>query len=153
MYVSILIYLMIETFHKKKNCISKYELSGIFRKNLVDLLLKAKKQGNCPLHTGANPFVIQIGHMWQFYLTTNCLYVILITKSQKNPEIPENIESGWKIRIRIPENFWPQIFLKFDFKGGLWSKVLLKNDFNPQKSRFFAFFMYSTFLHKTEGLM
>ena len=49
-------------------------------------------------------------------------------KIQKNPENPENIESGSKIRIRIPEIFWPQIFLKFDFKGGLWSKICLKNE-------------------------
>ena len=33
-----------------------------------------------------------------------------------------------KIRIRIPENFWPQFFLKSDFKGGLWSKICLKNE-------------------------
>ena len=75
--------------------------------------------------TGANPLEIQISHMRQFYFITNLIYVVLITKSQKKPEIPENIESGKKIRIRIPENFWPQIFLKFDFKGGLWSKILL----------------------------
>ena len=53
----------------------------------------------------------------------------MFAKIQKNPENPENVESGSKIRIRIPENFWPQIFLKFDFKGGLWSKICHKNDF------------------------
>ena len=53
----------------------------------------------------------------------------MFAKIQKNPENPENVESGSKIRIRIPEIFWPQIFLKFDFKGGLWSKICRKNDF------------------------
>ena len=53
----------------------------------------------------------------------------MFAKIQKNPENPENVESGSKIRIRIPEIFWPKIFLKFDFKGGLWSKICRKNDF------------------------
>ena len=37
---------------KKDFCISKYELIPVIvrHKNLVDLLLKAKKQGNCPLY-------------------------------------------------------------------------------------------------------
>ena len=75
------------------------------------------------------------------------------SKKSKNPE---NVESGLRNpdpEFRIPENFGFEIFLKSHFRGGLCYMFLLKNDFNPQKSRFFAFFMYSTFLHKTEGLM
>ena len=80
-------------------------------------------------HTGENPSLIQISLISRIYLTTKHLNTISNKKFQKNPENPENIESGSKIRIRIPENFGPQIFFKFDFKGGLWSKICHKNDF------------------------
>ena len=70
----------------------------------------------------------QIAHISRIYLTTNYWYDIFLSKIQKIPENPENIESGYKIRIRIPENFWSQFFLKSDFKGGLWSKICLKNE-------------------------
>ena len=111
-------------------------------------------------HTGSNPCVNQFVRLFPNYLTTNCPNITLIEKIQKNPE---NIQSGSKIRkiyslgrksgSRIPENFVHEIFIKSHFRGGLCYKFFLKNDSNPQKSRFFAFFMLSTFLHKKKGLI
>ena len=113
-----------------------------------------------PWHTGSNPCVNQFVRLFPNYLTTNCPNITLIEKIQKNPE---NIQSGSKIRkiyslgrksgSRIPENFVHEIFIKSHFRGGLCYKFFLKNDCNPQKSMFFAFFMFSTFLHKTKLLI
>ena len=112
------------------------------------------------VHTGSNPCVNQFVRLFPNYLTTNCPNITLIEKIQKNPE---NIQSGSKIRkiyslgrksgSRIPENFVHEIFIKSHFRGGLCYKFFLKNDCNPQKSMFFAFFMFSTFLHKTKLLI
>ena len=46
------------------------------------------------LHIGAKPSEIEIAHISQICLTTNHLYVLLLTKIQKNPEDPEIIEPG-----------------------------------------------------------
>ena len=111
-------------------------------------------------HTGSNPCINQFVHLFPNYLTTNCPNITHIEKIQKNPE---NIQSRSKIReissqgqksgSGIPEKFLYKNFIKSHFRGGLCYKFFLKNDCNPQKSRFFALFMYSTFLHRTEGLM
>ena len=123
-------------------------------------LIKLNNNYYCPLHTGSNPCINQFVHLFPNYLTTNCPNITHIEKIQKNLE---NIQSRSKIReissqgqksgSGIPENFLYKNFIKSHFRGGLCYKFFLKNDCNPQKSRFFAFFMYSTFLHKTEGLM
>ena len=72
----------------------------------------------------------------------------------------KKFEKSGKFRARItksgpgiPENFGFEFFLKLHFRGGLCYKFFLKNDFNPLKNRFFAVFMFSTFLHKTERLI
>ena len=130
----------------------------------VSLVLEHKNRSQynvlVPWHTGSNPCVNQLVHFFPNYLTTNCPNISLIEKIQKNPE---NIQSGSKIRkiyslgrksgSRIPENFVHEIFIKSHFRGGLCYKFFLKNDCNPQKSMFFASFMFSTFLHKTKLLI
>ena len=85
--------------------------------------------------------------------TVQILYIL--KKFKKNPEniqsrskIREISSQGQKSESGIPENFLYKIFIKSHFRGGLCYKFFLKNDCNPQKSRFFAFFMYSTFLHR-----
>ena len=113
-----------------------------------------------PGHTGSNPCINQFVHLFPNYLTTNCPNITHIEKIQKNLE---NIQSRSKIReissqgqksgSGIPEKFLYKIFIKSHFRGGLCYKFFLKNDSNPQKSRFFAFFMLSTFLHKKKGLI
>ena len=47
-----------------------------------------------PSHTGENPSLNQIGHVSRIYLTTMHVNSISNKKIQKNPENPENIESG-----------------------------------------------------------
>ena len=46
------------------------------------------------LHYGVNISKIQIVHISRKYLITNYWYDIFLSKIQKNPENPENIESG-----------------------------------------------------------
>ena len=46
------------------------------------------------MHIGANPSESQIGHISRIYLTTMHLNSNSNKKIQKNPENPENIESG-----------------------------------------------------------
>ena len=58
-------------------------------------------------HIGAIPSENRIGHFSRIYLTIKDLNNNANKKFQKNPENPENMDSGLKFRIRIPENFWP----------------------------------------------
>ena len=50
--------------------------------------------GRSPLHTGENPSLNLIGHVSRIYLTTMHLNSNSNKKIQKNPENPENMESG-----------------------------------------------------------